>query len=213
MLTADVVATVQRAYNNFFLAQDDLIDTLAKSSVIAVEYTDKRPLGQTPVNNVRLIVDKPLTAQAKITANGAVDFYGSVPQMPGLSRFRDAQAGVEIDYGILGGRSVGGPATLSGAGYYQYQHSAVLLNVDATSPLTGITFSGLPADAGTMFAKTGSIWLAQVKLSVAPGGKSVKIPLSVTYSNRTELLNKPNWRAQIGVAYDFDSLASLLAAK
>ena len=48
---------------------------------------------------------------------------------------------------------------------------------------------------------------------MTPPGKSVKIPISVTYSNKTELINKPTWRAQIGVAYDFDSLMSLLASK
>ncbi len=211
VITPDVVRAAQQAYNRFFADQDDLIDSLAKSSVLAIEYTDSRPLGQAPVNNMRLIVDKSFSTQAKFVANGAVDFYGSVPQTAGLSRLRDVQAGVEIDYGILGGKSIVGPATLSGSAYYQYQHSAVLLNVDATSPLPGITFNGLPSNATTVFAQTGSIWLAQAKLSIVPGGKSTKIPISVTYSNRTELINKPDWRAQIGVSYDFDALMSLFA--
>ncbi len=211
----DTISAASRAYNNFFLDQDDLIDTLAKSSVVAIEYTDQRPPGQAPVNNVRLIVDKPLTPQARITANGAVDFYGSVPSTAGsqLSRFRDVQAGLELDQGILGGKSIAGPATLSVAGYYQYQHSSVLLNVDGANPIPGITFTGLPANTSTVFAKTGNIWLVQAKLSVVPSGKSVKIPISVTYSNRTELVDKPTWRAQIGVSYDFDSLMSLFATK
>lgn len=214
-ISDDTITAASKAYNNYFLAQDDLIDTLAKSSVVAIEYTDQRPLGQTPVNNVRLIVDKPLTPQEKVTANGAVDFYGSVPSSAGsqLNRFRDVQAGLELDRGILGGKSIEGPATLSFAGYYQYQHSPVLLDVNGANPIPGITFTGLPTNASAVFAKTGNIWLVQAKLSLVPSGKSVKIPISVTYSNKTELVDKPTWRAQIGVSYDFDSLMSLLAAK
>jgi len=85
--------------------------------------------------------------------------------------------------------------------------------VDGANPIPGITFTGLPANTSTVFAKTGNIWLVQAKLSVVPSGKSVKIPISVTYSNRTELVDKPTWRAQIGVSYDFDSLMSLFATK
>jgi hypothetical protein len=213
VIQPDTITAVDRAYNSFFLNQDELIDSLAKSSVVAIEYTDQRPLGEVPVNNFKLIVDKPFSTQAKITANGGVDFYGSVPATPGLSRLRDVQAGLELDYGILGGKAIAGPATLSFAGYYQYQHSGVLLNVNGANPLPGITFTGLPSNTTAVFAKTGNIWLAQAKLSIVPSGKSVKIPISVTYSNKTELIDKPTWRAQIGVSYDFDSLMSLLAAK
>src|SRR5207249_887355 len=158
-------------------------------------------------NNIRLILDAPLGPRAKVAANAAVDFYGRVPRTPGadLSRFRDMQIGLEVDCGILGGTSIAGPAVLSLAGYYQYQHSAVLLNVDGANPLPGITFTGLPADTSTVFANTGNIWLAQAKLSVNPGGKGMKIPISVTYSNRTELISKPSFRGQVGIAYDFDS--------
>lgn len=209
------VGAALAAYNRFFLAQDELIDTLAKSTVVALVYTDSRPLGQTPVNNLKLIIDKPLTTQAKLTFNGGFDFYGATPQSPNLSlsRFRDAQVGLEVDTGLMGGKSISGPATLSVAGYYQYQHSPVLLDVSGTSPLPGITFTGLPSNATTVFASTGSIWLVQAKLTLAPPGKSVKVPISVTYSNKTELIDKPTWRAQIGISYDFDSLMSILSTK
>ncbi|MND07777.1 hypothetical protein D3C83_299980 [compost metagenome] len=49
-----------------------------------------------------------------------------------------------------------------------------------------------------------------MKLSLAPGATGIKIPLSLTLSNRTELIDKPTWRGQLGLTYDFDSLLSAL---
>ena len=95
---------------------------------------------------------------------------------------------------------------MSAALYYQYQHAPSLLNFDPLKPVPGVTFVGLPDDAKTVFATKGDIILGQVKLSLTPHESSVKVPLAVTYSNRTELIDKPTWRAQIGVTYDFDSL-------
>jgi hypothetical protein len=202
------------AYNGFFLAQDELLDSLAKKSVVAFEYTDNRPAGQTPISNFRLILDVPLTAQTKFVANGAVEVYDSVPRGAATTvrRFRDAQVGMELDHG-LGSPSIMGPATLSLAAYYQYQHTAALLGVDPANPIPGVSFTGLPDGANTVFTKTGNIWLVQARLSLAPKGSSVKIPIAVSYSNRTELINKPTWRAQLGVTYDFDSLFSALASR
>ena len=45
-----------------------------------------------------------------------------------------------------------------------------------------------------------------VGIVLTPPRSGVKVPVSVTYSNRTELIDKPTWRAQIGITYDFDSL-------
>lgn len=202
------------AYNRYFIDQDEFIDDLARKNVVAFEYSNNRPLGQTPVSNFRLIFDLPLTAQTKFVANGAVTIYDSVPMdaAANVKRFRDAQAGVELDHG-LAKASIVGPATISLAGYYQYQNTAALLDVNPTNPIPGISFTGLPAGAKTVFAKTGNIWLVQAKLALTPKDSSVKIPLSVSYSNRTELIAKPTWRAQVGVAYDFDSLFSSLSKK
>jgi len=51
--------------------------------------------------------------------------------------------------------------------------------------------------------------LFQAKLTLAPVGSNIKVPVSVTYSNRTELIEKPTWRGQVGFTYDFDSLFAL----
>lgn len=194
------------SYSTFFLDQDQFIDTLAVQKVVAIEYVNNRPAGQASTSNMRLILDWPMNAQTRLVANAAATFYdSSASDAAGVDRYRDAQLGAELDH-ALGKYSILGPATVSIAGYYQYQHAPSLLSVDPLNPVPGVTFVGLPANAKTVLATTGDIWLAQARLALTPPRSGVKVPVSVTYSNRTELIDKPAWRAQIGITYDFDSL-------
>lgn len=204
------VADALAAYSRFFLAQDELIESLAMKTVLAFEYNNNRPAVQPATSNYRLILDYPISKQTKLVANGTVTFYDSLPaDQTILKRYRDAQVGVQLDQG-LGDASILGPAVFSLAGYFQYQHSPALLEVDPSKPIAGLTFTGLPENAKKVLATTGNIWLFQAKLSLVPAGSSVKIPLSVTWSNRTELIDKPVWRGQIGLSYDLDSLFAAL---
>jgi hypothetical protein len=199
--------TVAVAYGNFFKDQDKFLDDLAKGTVVAFEYTDTRPTGQASTSNFRLIVDWTFCTKWKLVGNAAVTIYDQLPTGTGtqVSRIRDAQAASELSYSF-GSKAISGPAVLSLAGYYQYQNGPAILNVDPANPILGITFVDLPSNAKTVLAEAGSIGLAQLKLVVGPPGSSAKIPLSVTYSNRTELINKPTWKAQIGIAYNLDAL-------
>ena len=199
------------AYSRFFLAQDQFIESLAKKNVVALEYTGSQPVGQVGTSNLRLIMDLPLTTRTKMVLNGAATFYDSLPanSPADVTHYRDAQFGLELDHG-LGEQSIIGPATISFALYYQYQHTPALLEIDPLNPIPGIEFAGLPASARTIFTEKGDIWLGQAKLSLTPPGSSIKVPLSLTYSNRTELIDKPTWRGQVGLAYDLDSLLGTL---
>ena len=76
--------------------------------------------------------------------------------------------------------------------------------------IPGIEFTGLSTNARTIFAAKGNIWLGQAKLTLGPPGSSMKIPLSMTVSSGTELIDKPTWRGQVGLAYDLDSLLGAL---
>jgi hypothetical protein len=200
------VSDAVAAYSRYFLAQHNLVEPLAKKNVLAFEYANNRPPLQASTSNYRVILDYPFSKTTKLIANAAATFYNSVP--PGqtiVKKYRDAQIGVELDHG-LGDVAILGPAVFSVAGYYQYQRSPALLKVDPTKPFEGITFVGLSPDAKNVVAKTGDIYLAQAKLSLVPSGSNIKVPVSVTWSNRTELIDKKTLRGQIGISYDLDSL-------
>jgi hypothetical protein len=198
-----------RALDRYQLAQDDLIAATADKPVFTFEYVDNRPVGQDSDSTFRLIFDKGFGKNWSLTANTAMSVWdhGQSTPFTHLGRLRDVQAAAELDYklGKLGGL-ISGAATLAGSYYFQSQHSPILLNVDASQPLPGITFVDLPSGATKVLADTGNIHIGQLKLVLGPGSSSVRVPIAFSYSNRTELVPKPNWRAQIGVSYDFDSL-------
>lgn len=207
------VADALAAYSRYFLAQDELIESLATKNVLAFEYTNSRPALQPAMSNYRLILDYPISKYTKLVANGAVTYYDSVPAGQTIvKRYRDAQLGVQLDQG-LGDASILGPAVFSLAGYFQYQRSPALLELDPTKPIAGVIFIGLPEAAKKVFVTPGNIWLFQGKLSLVPSDSSVKIPLSVTWSSRTELIDRPVWRGQIGISYDVDSLFAALTGR
>ena len=195
------------AYNAFFLKQDEVIDAIAKKTVWAMEITNNRPAEKPHTSNLRLVGDVPVTKTQKLVFNAAMTWYDKAQANTdgSTTKYRDAQAAVQYEHG-LGDLAIIGPATFSAAFYYQYQHAPALLTVDPLKPVPGVTFINLPDSARTVFAEKGDILLGQLKLSLTPKESSVKVPLAVTYSNRTELIDKPAWKAQIGVTYDFDSL-------
>jgi len=197
------------AYSSFMLKQDQLIEEIGGKVVAAVEYGNNRPPSQPHTSNVRFIFDVPFKKNNKLVANFAATWYdASQTNTDGsLTKYRDAQAAVQYERG-LGDLAIIGPANLSFAFYYQYQHAPALLKADPLKPVPGVTFVDLPDNAKTVFAEKGDIFLGQIKLSLTPKESSVKIPLAVTIANRSELIKTPklDWKAQIGVTYDFDSL-------
>jgi hypothetical protein len=174
--------------------------------VLTFEYNDNRAAGQLYTSNLRLIYDRGLGKNWSVTANGAVAIYDSRPShgIPGASRLRDLQAGVEVDRKFSTSLSFLSTPTLSATYYFQHQSSPAILNVNPSMPLPGITFTGLPSNAMQVFAKKGNISIAQLKVTLGSG--SARVPFAVSYSNRTELITRPEWKAQIGISYDFDSL-------
>lgn len=196
-------------YSAYLGVEEDAAIAVAKPAYLTFEYDENRPANQ-PTNSVfRGILQHKIGQQASITINGAISIYDSAPSssIPGASRLRDAQFAMQADepFSLNTGFTGKVGMTLSEAFYFQDQTSPAILNVNPGSPVNGVSFTGLPANATQIFAQKGNIGIGQIKLSIGTGS-NLKVPLSVTYSNRTELIVKPTWRAQIGVSYDLDSL-------
>lgn len=217
MSSASALAT---AYNKQLGAEEmaNLTQELAQPPVLSVSYDDNRPTGQPSNSVVRAIFQKTFEKKADntskpiatLTINGAVSFYNSNQNdVPGAGYLRDSQFAGEIAHDFSANSSALGQLsfTVSSAAYYQFQSSPAILNVTPGAPVDGVTFVGLPSTATKAFASKGNLGLWQLKMSTG-SASGFKVPLSVTYSNRTELIAKPTWKAQIGVSYDFDSLFS-----
>src|SRR5262249_28063295 len=202
----DNAVDLLRSTSAYQLAEDGLITALADRPVLSFEYNNNRPVGQDPTSTFRLVFDKGLGNLWSFTGNGAFTIYDTRPQVMNAQRLRAAQLGLQIQRDI--GKVFSVPAAVSTSYYFQFQNGPAILNVTPGTPLPGITFTGLSMNATQVFAKTGNLHIGQLRLVLTPGKSSVRVPLAVSYSNRTELIPKPAWRAQVGVSYDFDSLLS-----
>ena len=202
----EVIASAQ-AIASYDLIEDDLIDSVATKPVVSFEYVNNRPVGQTSVSIFRGIGEFGW-GKNDLTFNGAIGVYDSAqPVILGQSnsRLRDIEFGAQYER-KLGSLPILGTAALDLSFYYQNQRSASILKVDPTQPLPGITFTGLPTNAADVFVKAGDTKLGQLRFVLGPGGSNVRVPFSVSYSNRTDLITHPAWKAQVGISYDFDSL-------
>ncbi|MBB5058860.1 hypothetical protein HDF16_003583 [Granulicella aggregans] len=195
------------AYTQTLAAEQTVAATMARPAVLSFEYDDNLPSGQPSNSVVRGIYQKKLGGWT-MTANGAVSFYNSPvsADIAGGRRLRDFQFAAQADHDFsitLPTGKVG--MTGTGAFYDQEQTSPAILDVTPGSPVDGVTFTGLPSTATQVYAKKGNIAVGQFRLTIG-SGSNIHVPLSVTYSNRTELVTSPTWRGQIGITYDLDSL-------
>ena len=221
------VADFLHGLSRYSFEENAFVDSIAYKPVLTLEYDNNRPPSQPYTSTIRFIFDKGFgkNAAGSVTGNGGFELYNAQPSsnIPGASRLRDAQCGVEVDWKLgsasqsgknasNGGAKTGLAAilpsvtspTLSATYYFQHQASPAIVNVTPSAPLTGITLTGLPPSATQVFAQKGNISIAQLKITLGSG--SARVPFAVSYSNRTELITRHEWRAQIGISYDFDSL-------
>ncbi|RXH56690.1 hypothetical protein [Granulicella sibirica] len=199
-------------YVAYLTNQHDFVESQRKKPIVTAEYDANFPAAQTSNSTARLIAGYTFPkTKLTLTANAAGSFYNGNPSatVPGARVLRDFQAAGELAYTFGSTKtSFLGQSTASAAYYYQDQTSPSILNITPGEPVSGITFTSLPSTATQVFAKRGVINLAQMKFNFIPGKGSIDVPVSVTWSNRTELVTQPVWRTQVGISYDFDSLFS-----
>lgn len=180
--------------------------------ILTFQYDYNTPSNQPTNSTFRLIWGQSFKKLPnwKITGNAAGSIYNSTPSssIAGSGRLRDFQLGIEADRNAY---KIGNylSATLSAAYYFQDQTSPAILNITANSPISGISFTGLPSNATQVFTQKGNIHVGQLKLILSGNSSSGwKFPIAITGSNRSELITKKTIGAQVGISYDFDSLFS-----
>jgi hypothetical protein len=89
-------------------------------------------------------------------------------------------------------RNYGAP-TLSFAGLYMYLHQEPL----------GL---GLELFNQQEIDEPGHIGVSQAKLEFPTASNTIRLPLSFTYSNRTELIREADVRGQFGISVNLDAL-------
>ena len=195
--------------NGYKAGVNAYVESLRKAPLLTFEYDLNRPASE-PTNSTFRLIGQTILGGWTLTFNGAGSIYNSTPSssIPGAGLLRDFQIAGETSYDFskMKKSSLLGHSTGSLAYYFQDQTSPAILNVTPGQPASGVTITGLPSTATQVFAQKGNIDIVQGKFTYSPGSSSISLPVSVTWSNRTELVTSSMWRGQIGISYDFDSL-------
>jgi hypothetical protein len=181
-----------------------LLGEIAKRPLLAFEYLNQRDPTLPDVSTYRLIYEQQMgRTRADITANVSASIFNSVSGAmqgtPVRDRWRDFQFSGQADI-PLGRR--GGCTDEQASMNPVLTISALAERLRERTP---VSFAGF-----TLEAEKGTIAVAQAKLTIPWGGTGVKVPISFSIANRTELIHeKKELRANIGVTFDFDSVAAL----
>jgi len=214
-----IVKAAADATDTVLKARQNILDYVGTAPIISLEYTNDfavkavAPAPQLPdMSNLKLVVETAPFHGGSFTINGSVTIFNSKPVGFVAKRLRDAQASAQLDVPIKTAVSTLGNVLLSFSGKFEHIASDTLPTIVAVVP--GAINLPLPslADAfsGTGAALKGNLTLFQAKLTIPIKNTGVKIPVSITWSNRTELIKESEVRGNIGLTFDMDTIIGLL---
>lgn len=183
----------------------DALDAAA-GNLFTFEYNYNRPVNQPITHDLTLIYGYDFGATGMLTFNGAVSLYGTIPAGAKFGSLHFGQVSMEYDR-TMSGKHKSVQTQLSLAGYWQYQPHPSILNIPAGTVAPGTTIP-LPNGTQEFVGTAGSLWVTQAKLTIKASG-GINIPIGVSWSNKTDLLQGSKVGAQVGISYNFASLAGL----
>ena len=183
-----LVKQVASDYDELIKERNNILDEISNGWIATFDYHNERPLGLPTLSNFRFLAEKgAYNGSIDFTGNASVTIYNSRPTTPNTQRLRDFRFAGQLDV-PFGDVSRTGKFLLSFAGRYER-----LLNDE------------LLAGTNTTIKK-GDIAVGQLKLTIPIRGTAVKIPLSVSFANRTELIQEKEVRGNFGITFDLDSI-------
>jgi hypothetical protein len=188
----------------WFRALDEAVGTL-----LTLEYNYNRPVNQPFTHDFRLIYGYNFQSMGMLTFNGSVSLYDTIPAGAKYGRLHYGQVSTQYDRTLSGKENAIG-TQLSLAGYWQYQPHPSVLDIPAGTVAPGTTIP-LPNGTQEFVGTAGSLWVTQAKLTIKGSG-GINIPIGVSWSNKTDLLRGSRVGAQVGISYNFSSIAGLFSA-
>jgi hypothetical protein len=183
--TIDALTEFERSSSAFVMERDTVLKGLASGALASLEYTNDRPLKAPHTSNIRLIGE--VGGTVDLAGNLSLTFFDQNP-VGVTSSVRDLQFSGQMDI-KMGSADTVGAFIFSAAGKFVRQ------------------FENGFSDDGIMIPNTkGTIVVGQFKLTVPVKGAGVKVPLSVTFANRTDLIKESVVRANVGLTYDLDTV-------
>lgn len=202
------VAEAGHALVDYFVNRNSQIAGITKSWVVAFDFNQIRQSqvgasaalpadvpapGLPDLSTFTLAFGKGFSDGPEFTGNVAATLFTKKPEGSIDADLRDIQASVQLDVPLPRLTNIGG-MVLTFGGIFESLKALPL---------------GRPVVVnGKELTKTGNIWLLQSKLTVPAGSSGVDVPISLTWSNRTELVDEDRLvtRLNIGMTFDLDKL-------
>ena len=190
-----VLKADNQVYNNFAHGWVATAEYSLQRPDIATEAIDTIVLkGTRPpsLHTARLVVARGLlNYNLDFTLNFSSSWFDE--KRPGMtSLWRDVQVAGDAKWRLRDIADFGTPTFLM-AGLYMYLNQRPL----------GFD---IPQFAGTKINQPGHVGVFQTKLELPTANAAVRIPISFTYSNRTDLIKESDVRGQIGISLNLDSV-------
>nr|MBA2304829.1 hypothetical protein [Acidobacteriota bacterium] len=194
-------ATFVNALNAFETGRTNLHEKIQKKFVMAAELVRTRPAAIPASSTFRVVAEgRPGGGAWNITGNFALTHQDAgtvfVPQPRETGGWRDWQLAVQAE------RTLGTTDPCSGEGGVGRPALAFEYLLQELSDKAAVTFGG------HQFEVEGRIHIAQAKVTIPMKGSGIKVPLSISYANRSELLKEKTVRGHIGLTFDLDVLAA-----
>lgn len=209
--TAAAVSQYRRLATDILEADKAAYEAIAHTPTLSLEYSlDRQPMIQAaagtattsaaPLMNppdlhtVRLIHANRFIGASDYTVTASASFFGQkTTAMTGS--WRDFQIGAKLDIPFAGIKNTVDKGTLELSGLFADLHQ-MPLGIDLKVNSVSIT-------------QPGKIGLFQAKYLIPLGNNSgVQVPISVTISNRTDLIKESDVRGSIGITFDLDKLVA-----
>lgn len=177
---------------------DQIYFLAGKGALLTLDVTDTRDEELPDLYTFTGVFEAGLgaTRRTDLTINAAVNTYTKKPA--GVEHaLKSIEITTQLDRPL--GRGMPAPTVTVAARYSYLPHNTV---AQGETPVVTPTAGAAPAPEG-------HIGVVQAKLTI-PLASGVKVPISVTASNRTELIKEKDVRGSIGLTLDLDAFMQLL---
>ena len=183
------MAVYAKSESQFLVDRKAILDLASKGAIVTFEYTNNRRVNAPDLSNFKLIAEGNSGNKIDLTGNVAFEVLSQIPRSePKANRLQDVQASAEVD--IRTGQVVRlGSVVLSLSGMYERILNNTIASTGVVTPNT-----------------TGDLAIGQFKVTIPVKGSGVKIPLSFSVANRTDLIKETDVRGNFGFTFDLDSI-------
>jgi len=164
------------------------LDKLNKGTIATFEYTNNRNVDSPDTSNFNFIVEggrKVGSGLMDLTFNGSLTIFNKKPSDSNVKRIKDFNFALQADFPMP--KFI--DSVLSFSGKYVRQVSDLAMANGLVTPNT-----------------KGDIAVGQVKLTIPIPDWGIRLPLSVTFANRTELIKESTVRGNFGITFDLDPI-------